>query len=58
MDKKCNTCRYYDRDDKWCLVVGESKNDDDECCNVDDKGNLFWTKGKIQDWVINYDNKS
>ena len=53
MGKTCKNCKYFDYVDKWCLIIGESKNEDDECCTVDDEGNLFWTEGKIEDWVVN-----
>jgi len=54
MRKTCKNCRYFDYVDKWCSIIGESKNKNNECNAVDDEGNLFWTEGKIQDWAINY----
>ena len=54
MNKTCKNCRYFDHVDKWCLIIGESKNKNNECRAVDSEGKLFWTEGKIQDWVINY----
>ena len=54
MNKICNNCRYFDYLDEWCTIIGESKQENDECNVNDDEGNLFYEEGKIEDWVINY----
>lgn len=52
--KRCKNCKFYDYKDEWCVIIGESKQKNDECNAVDDEGNLIYEEGKIDDWVDNY----